>query len=285
MLKSRSSRERAESAEPKTLSAQPASEKSRNAKPEPANPTKGDPAVVENGLGFATPFAITKLEAIKRLVSLARRAHLDYEGLRYVLREARRQLGLQRASRKRKLPHLLTPEELRAFFAAVDAAGDLRHSLMLRLLYTTGVRVSELVHLKRGDVDLAHLTIRVEQGKGGKDRNVLIPAGLRFALGAYMEVTPANTYLFETRHCGAFTTRRVEQIVAAYGSCAKLGVRVHPHLFRHQALTELTRAGLTDAQIQVLSGHASKKSLEVYQHLGLAAVADDYQRAMREQLP
>jgi site-specific recombinase XerD len=234
---------------------------------------------------FATPIAITKLEVIRRLVSLGRRAHLDYEGLRYVVREARRQLDLKRTSRQRKLPRLLTPEELRAFFAAVDAAGDLRHRLMLRLLYLTGVRVSELVHIKRSDVDLAHLTIRVEQGKGSKDRSVLFPDGLRLALTAYMEGTEANTYVFETRHCGAFTPRRVEQIVAAYGERAKLGVRVHPHLFRHQALTELTRAGLTDAQIQLVSGHASKKSLEVYQHLGLAAVAEDYQRAMKERLP
>jgi integrase len=285
MLKSRRSRERAECAEPTTPPSHPVSEKSRNAKPEAIESAEGDPTVVENGPGFATSFGITKLEAIRRLVSLARRAHLDYDSLRYVMREARRQLGLQRTSRKRTLPRLLTPDELRAFFAVVDAAADLRHRLMLRLLYTSGIRVSELIHLKRGDVDLAHLTIRIEQGKGSKDRSVLFPEGLRLALTAYMEATPANTYLFETRHCGAFTTRRVEQIVTAYGARAKIGIRIHPHLFRHQALTELTRAGLTDAQIQLLSGHSSKKSLEVYQHLGLAAVADDYQRAMRGQLP
>lgn len=263
----------------------PVSEKGRKAKLDEVLGDDGDPISMEPDSGFATPIAITKSEAIKRFVSVARRAHLDYEGFRYAAREARKRLGLQRTARPRKLPHLLTPDELRAFFTAVDAGGDLRHRLMLRLLFVTGVRVRELVHIKRGDVDLDHATIRIESGKGGKDRHVLFPEGLRLGLSAYMAATVANTFLFETRHAGAFTTRRVEQIVAAYGCRAKLDVRVHPHLFRHQALTELTRAGLTDAQVQLVSGHASKKSLEVYQHLGLSTVTADYQRAMRDLLP
>lgn len=266
-------------------SSEPVSEKGRKAKLDEVSAAEGEPTELEIDSGFATPIAIPKSDAIKRFVYIARRARLDYEGFRYVTREARKILGLQRSSRRRKLPRLLSPDELRAFFGAVDAAGDLRHRLMLRLLYVTGVRVRELVHIKRADVDLEHLTIRIECGKGGRDRHVLYPEGLRLALSAYLDATAMNTHLFESRHAGAFTTRRVEQIVAAYGCRAKLDVRVHPHLFRHQALTELTRAGLTDAQVQLVSGHASKKSLEVYQHLGLSAVSSDYQRAMRERLP
>jgi integrase/recombinase XerD len=89
------------------------------------------------------------------------------------------------------------------------------------------------------------------------------------------------TKAFETTRCGPFTTRRIQQIVQSYRSRAGLTQTVHPHLFRHQMLTYLTAQGLSDAQIQLSSGHASKKSLEVYQHLSLEAVEDAYQAAVR----
>jgi integrase len=74
---------------------------------------------------------------------------------------------------------------------------------------------------------------------------------------------------------------RVQQIVARYAAEVGLPERIHPHLLRHQMLTWLTAHGLQDAQIQLISGHASKKSLEVYQHLSLADVEEGYQKAAR----
>jgi integrase/recombinase XerD len=74
----------------------------------------------------------------------------------------------------------------------------------------------------------------------------------------------------------------VQQIVSHYAQLAELPERIHPHLLRHQMLTWLTAQGLPDAQIQLISGHASKKSLEVYQHLSLAQVEPGYQRAVKE---
>ena len=78
-----------------------------------------------------------------------------------------------------------------------------------------------------------------------------------------------------------FTVRRVQQIVQAYRDRAGIAQHVHPHLFRHQMLTHLTAQGLSDAQIQLISGHESKKSLEVYQHLSLDAVGDACQEAVQ----
>ena len=66
-----------------------------------------------------------------------------------------------------------------------------------------------------------------------------------------------------------------------YREAAGLGELVYPHLFRHQMLTFLTGQKLSDAQIQLLSGHASKKSLEIYQHLSLDAVESAYQQAVK----
>jgi integrase/recombinase XerD len=69
--------------------------------------------------------------------------------------------------------------------------------------------------------------------------------------------------------------------VQEYRERAGITQPVHPHLFRHQMLTYLTAKGLSDAQIQLISGHESKKSLEVYQHLSLESVEQDYQEAVR----
>src|SRR6202047_2997586 len=71
-----------------------------------------------------------------------------------------------------------------------------------------------------------------------------------------------NRYLFETTRFTPFTVRRVQQIVQAYRQKAGITRLVHPHLFRHQILTFLTTRGLSDSQIQLISGHSSKKSLE-----------------------
>lgn len=75
--------------------------------------------------------------------------------------------------------------------------------------------------------------------------------------------------------------RRIQQIVQHYREQAGLSEAVHPHLFRHQMLTFLTGQKLSDAQLQLLSGHASKKSLEIYQHLSLDAVDKAYQQAVK----
>jgi integrase/recombinase XerD len=100
-------------------------------------------------------------------------------------------------------------------------------------------------------------------------------------LKSHLSATPRNRYLFETRRFGPFTTRRIQQIVQGYREKAGMSQPIHPHLFRHQMLTYLTTKGLSDAQIQLISGHESKKSLEVYQHLSLESVDKAYQDAVQ----
>jgi len=123
--------------------------------------------------------------------------------------------------------------------------------------------------------------IFIDHGKGAKDRYILFPSSFRLVLKSHLRANPRNRYLFESRRCGPFTPRRIQQIVQKYPHRAGITQPVHPHLFRHQMLTFLTSRGLSDAQIQLISGHQSKKSLEVYQHLSLESVERAYQRALR----
>ena len=189
-------------------------------------------------------------------------------------------MGLRRGPKERRLPQLLADADLKRFYRAIQQCGDVQHEILLKLLFYTAVRVNELVHIEVRDVDLDACKIFINRGKGAKDRYILFPASFRLVLKSHLHAAPRNRYLFETRRFGPFTTRRIQQIVQAYRETAGITQPLHPHLFRHQMLTYLTSKGLTDAQIQLISGHQSKKSLEIYQHLSLQSVEKAYQEAV-----
>lgn len=222
-----------------------------------------------------------KSQTVAQLVRLARQARLDYTDFLYVCQQARKKLGLRRPQTARKLPRLLSDTELHRFFRVIQECGDLQHEIMLKLLFYTAVRVSELVHIRVNDVDLTACKIFIQQGKGQRDRYILFPANFRLVLKTYQHAHPLNHSLFESRQCRPFTTRRIQQIVQQYRHQAGITSPVHPHLFRHQMLTYLTAQGLSDTQLQLISGHESKKSLAIYQHVSLDSVQEAYQEAVQ----
>ena len=139
-----------------------------------------------------------------------------------------------------------------------DITEDVQHALMLRLRFYTGVRVSELCGMLVADVDLEACKIRINQGKGGKDRYVLFGKSFVTALRTHIAAHPKNRWGFQTQRHGRYSTRRVHQIVAKYAQEA--GVRATPHTFRHQAITWLTRhSGLADAELQLITGHSKRE--------------------------
>lgn len=130
---------------------------------------------------------------------------------------------------------------------------------------------------------LSGLRIRVERGKGKKDRYVPIPASFRGELTQYVEGQQDKKaiYLFESNRLKPYSTRRIRQIVKEYAIKAKIEKRVYPHLFRHQILTFLTKKGIISAKLQLLSGHSEEKSLAIYQDLALSDVAEEYEEALK----
>ena len=222
----------------------------------------------------------TKSGIVSKMVRLARKERLNYDDFLYVCQQVRKKLGLRRPERQQKLPQLLPATVLTRFFQVIEECGDVQHEIMLKLLFCTAIRVSELVRIDTTDVDLDHCKIFIDRGKGNKDRYILFPESFRLVLKSHLKVNPRSHYLFESRRFGAFSPRRVQQIVHQYRQRAGIAQPVHPHLFRHQMLTYLTSQGLSDAQIQLISGHKTKKSLEVYQHLSLQAVESAYQEAV-----
>jgi integrase len=223
-----------------------------------------------------------KAKLVARIARLVRRAGLDYNGWRYVAKKVRRLCDLSPAKKGRRLPRVLTGDEFRRFYAAVDNAEDVQHALMLRLLFFTAVRVSELCKMEVKDVDLDACKIRVNEGKGGKDRYVLYGKTFGTALRTHIAAHPQNRWLFQTKRHGKFSTRRVQQIVKLYAEQA--GVRATPHVFRHQAISWLTRhSGMADAELQLLTGHSRRETLAVYQHVALdGALEAKYHETMKQ---
>jgi integrase/recombinase XerD len=237
--------------------------------------------MTEKAASFATQNEKAKTEIVAQVVRIVRRAGLDYEGWRYVAKQVRKECQLRPAKKGRRLPRVLSGEDFRHFYAAVDQADDVQHALMLRLLFYTGLRVSELCNIQVGDVDLDACKIRVNAGKGDKDRVVLFGKLFATALRTHMAAHPNNRWLFQTRRNSRFTPRRVQQIVKVYAEQG--GVKASPHTFRHQCITWLTRhSGLADAELQLLTGHARRETLAVYQHVALDGDLEaKYQDAMK----
>lgn len=238
--------------------------------------------MTENAASFATQNEKAKSEIVAQVARIVRRAGLDYEGWRYVAKQVRKECDLKPAKKGRKLPRILTTDHFRRFYEVVDQADDVQHALMLRLLFFTGVRVSELCNVQVADVDLEASRIRVNGGKGDKDRVVLFGKTFATALRTHIAAHPKNRWLFQTRRNTRFTTRRVQQIVKEYAE--KAGVKATPHTFRHQAITWLTRhSGLADAELQLITGHARRETLAIYQHVALDGdLKQKYQEAMKK---
>jgi len=236
-----------------------------------------------NPTNFATQPAKAKLDSkkiVKQIARIIRAEGITYEQWRNISQRVRKVCHLGPTRKGRTLPNVLTADQFKRFFKAIDC-GPSEHGLIIRTLFFSGLRVAELCNLLAEDVDLESCKIRVNNGKGRKDRYTLIPKSFAIALKSHLGNHPKNRWLFQSRQNKAFTPRRIQQIVSTYA--AQAGIEASPHTMRHQALTWLTRnSGLCDAEIQLLSGHAKRETLAIYQHIALDAdLENKYQTAMR----
>lgn len=231
----------------------------------------------------ALPRQTSPKEMAKKLVRALRPQHPDYQYLKKVFQHTRELLRVKPGKVEKRLPELLTDDELVSFYEAVWHARQPVHMVMIKLLIFTGVRNAELSGVRLKDVDVNGYQLRIEQGKGKKDRYVLFPKSFRGELAQYIESQREKgaSYLFESNRFQPYSTRRIRQIVKQYAVAAGIEKRVYPHLFRHQIITYLTKKGIISPKLQLLSGHSEEKSLAIYRDLALPDVAGEYEEAMR----
>ncbi len=171
--------------------------------------------------------------------------------------------------RRRRLPIVLSPEEVQRLIAG---AKNLYHRTLLMALYGAGLRRSELCHLKVRDIDSQRMVLRVEQGKGGRDREVPLSPTLLAALREYYRWMRPQIYLFPGTHKGwradtPITARVIWEAVRLATRKAGIDKRVTPHTLRHSYATHLLEAGADLRTIQLLLGHADLSHTTVYLHL------------------
>jgi integrase/recombinase XerD len=218
----------------------------------------------------------------RQLAKYLRGERPDYAYLKDVFRHLRDELGVEVTSAPRKLPYVPTEAEIRAFYDAVWKARRAGDVILIKTLLYTGVRVSELVRIRIADVDLDACRIRITQGKGGKDRVVPFPAAFKETLALHIDAQcrAGAAFLFESSWKKPYSDRGVRKILARYTQAAGITASISPHTLRHFLFTWLKTHGIDDALIQPYSGHATRKSLEIYSRLALADAQQRYDDAI-----
>ncbi len=230
--------------------------------------------------GYARTTISRKLASLRSFYKFAMREGIATTNPAKPLRNPRRQ---------RKLPHVLTNDEVGRLLVAppsVNAAG-LRDRAILETMYSAGLRVSELVGLRDGDLDRDQQIVRV-RGKGRKER--ISPLG-SFAIKAIQKYAAVRTRdpktealgqeapVFVNRFGRILTTRSVGRMLEKYIAKAELDARTSPHTLRHSFATHLLDRGADIRSVQELLGHKSLATTQIYTHVSAANLRQVYEKA------
>ncbi len=179
------------------------------------------------------------------------------------------------------LPHFLTEEDtVKLLDAPTDGkVNTLRDKAILETLYSTGIRVSELVGLDEGHVDAIGNIVRV-RGKGKKERLAPIGEKALEAIQNYLDARPQRSpALFLNKNGSRLTGRGVRGIINKYILKASLQGKVSPHMFRHSFATHLLNRGADLRSVQELLGHANLSTTQIYTHLTTDKLKSVYDKA------
>jgi integrase/recombinase XerD len=172
----------------------------------------------------------------------------------------------------RKLPVVLSPEEVARL---LDAAPGLKYKAALSVAYGAGLRAAEVIALKIGDIDSKRMVIRVEQGKGRKDRNVMLSPHLLELLRAWWKAARPQGWLFPGRdRVQPMTTRQLNRACHAAAHIAEIQKRVSLHTLRHSFATHLLEQNIDIRVIQVLLGHAKLDTTALYTRVATKTIRE-----------
>jgi integrase/recombinase XerD len=163
---------------------------------------------------------------------------------------------------KKRLPRVLSEPEVTRL---LESAGSLKEQAILMTLYGSGLRLNEVIHLQVKDIDSSKMQIRVRQGKGGKDRNVVLSEVLLEVLRRYFrQYRPVNWLFYGQTPQRPIDERTLQRMVRALSQRAGLRERVTTHTLRHSFATHLLEHGTELPYIQELLGHRSIKTTMLY---------------------
>lgn len=177
---------------------------------------------------------------------------------------------ITRPKRESKLPTVLTVNEIENIISSVK---NPKHRMFLELLYSSGLRVSETVSLKKNDIDFNQSIGIVRSGKGRKDRHFIMSPGLSDRIAKYLIIRDDdNPYVFDSARGGHITVKTAQEIAKKATKNAKIAKNVTPHTFRHSFATHLLESGTDIRMIQRLLGHKRIDTTQIYTHISIASI-------------
>lgn len=175
------------------------------------------------------------------------------------------EIHIERPRHERKLPTVLSRAELKALLSSV---GNLKHKALLSLVYSGGFRISEVLNLRREDIDEDRMLIHVRQAKGRKDRYTLLSIRALALLKEYYLIYEPKTFVFEGMAGEKYSARSALQVLKQAAHRAGIKKSIGLHTLRHSFATHLLEHGTDLRYIQELLGHQSPKTTVIYTHVG-----------------
>lgn len=193
-----------------------------------------------------------RLSALKLFYSLTGKQPLKFKNIEYPRAE-------------KKLPIVLSQQEIQRMFNVCE---NLKHKTILAILYSTGLRVSELINLKWQHIDRSRMVINIIGAKGSKDRQVMLTKDLIILLEKYYRDYKSKECVFNGwKNEPQYTDTSVRKVIKQLAEKASVRKRVYTHLMRHCSFTHMLEAGVDINLIQRLAGHSSVKTTAIYTHI------------------
>ncbi len=208
---------------------------------------------IQNQLGKCNPSSVSlKLSTIK----------FFFENVLH------QELNLPTIKKNKTIPEILTIEEVRAL---IENTPNIKHKLIIKMLYGCGLRNGEIINLKKEDLNFNEGLIHVHLAKGKKDRFVKIPESMKLDLENFAKEDDSNI-LFNSNRGGELTTKTIQLVLKNGAKKAGIKKRVYPHLLRHSFATHLLEQGTDLRIIQKLLGHSDIKTTQIYTQISQASI-------------
>jgi len=186
-----------------------------------------------------------------------------------VLGRKRETYYIERPRRQKQLPTVLNKQEISALIKQIK---NPKHKIIISLIYSGGLRLSEMINLRKRDIDFEANRIHIVQAKGKKDRYVPLAQTTKKLLREYLNLFNPEEYIVEGLHGGKYSATSIQNLVKKFAREAGIKKTVTPHTLRHSFATHLLENGTDLRYIQHFLGHSSSKTTEIYTHISKTAI-------------